>query len=1445
MYSLHGTFKTKMGLTAAVLLSLACPLTTLAAEKTYDGISRWGATEATEGDPITVNELNGWGSSATDPVHLTVGTKKTKNVTVHNYSAGEGSTTEVHGQNISFGGEYGDKQIGGFWVDTGTITIGDEDTKNISLTEMRGQKGAQITINGGSESLNLGKINAGQTIIRAGGANTGKVTVDSIGLWGNYHDDDQKVYGADVVIDGTRGITVNQDISAKMNSKLQLGTKSNKGDVQIRGKNEWGSSVSAENGSIVSITAGGKIGASGNVNAVNGNSTVTMQGAGIDIDGRVHATGSHYGDEKAPQISLTAEDSHGKRGNVNVQGLDVDNQGSITVKGDTVTIDDRKVKQQQDYSIHSANGSTVSIDSNTITMNKGVAFQGGGEMTLKGEKKVSIGSSTQWPYRSFDMTGGNLYVGGKEAETVLNGSVSMIAEYGKESTATIDGDKITINATITPDKFQNGSDRNQSLAIYDQDTDLTIGNDGTRSTVINGNLEFSGNKAVMYGNEITINGLRGKEEWPHPAAIKTDQPVQMSIGQAGTQQTNIVGYLDFMPENDYKNVQGNEIAIAGQNVILDNAGYDVMYAGNSKDVRIGSDFAGNTSENTVLKGTVKVSGLTKDGHFGIHGKHIILSDGASAEDNSTTDIEKDVTDSHDAFIALNGGDHPFTIGDDDSNVSVDGRVLSLSGDIDVNGKNIHIYEGTNKNQYVVLTHTNRINLGGDTTENLQLDGGFCAQGAAKGENGSALKGKNIVIHTADGHDAITTQSQNITVGGEVTDSIDINGRILSRSGDIDVNGKNIHLYDEANKNPYVAVTEQSSLNFGSDTTENLQIDGGFLARGGNDNGSALKGKNIVINASDGHDALLSWSQKISVGSNATDYLGINGEVFSHGYSAPISMQGKNVVITGKGEDEALLYTTGGQLDVDGDVIAIDGTQTKYAAEVNGGSMTIGHDGTHGMIKGDLENYGSMKIFLNGVDSVMDGNIEDWALEHPEGGEMGGVVLNLKDGAQWQFDGNPTVNTLDAVKGQIRFNPASTNQKLTTHLFNGDGATVAINSTGTSHNNDRLYVIGAHTGRTALQLHSLNNGKWTDGALGSILASVGNEQGSFYVPDQEDRLFFHHTDLGTYETRKGDQVTPRYNTDWYLKGFRKSATDDDGHHTHVVRQLAGLHNVNYQIWRDENDTLFKRLGDLHSPTSDHPEGIWVRSLGAEATRQDGSEFAATTRFHEYQVGWDVLQNHSDSERHYQGLGFFYTQGKGSYFGGYSDVRGMGLGLYDTHVKKDGQYLDLVLKGTHLSGHLHGIGQGEHLDNNAYSIGAEYGWKRAFGRGWFVEPQTQLTLGWLDGADLMLDNGVHYHEDDIRSAVGRAGLRLGYEGKDAQFFLKANWFHEFGGSSQLHLSDDEGALQLDEDYGDTWFEYGLGLTANLNKSSQLYADIEKSNTGTYHKKWGWDAGIRWMF
>ena len=91
----------------------------------------------------------------------------------------------------------------------------------------------------------------------------------------------------------------------------------------------------------------------------------------------------------------------------------------------------------------------------------------------------------------------------------------------------------------------------------------------------------------------------------------------------------------------------------------------------------------------------------------------------------------------------------------------------------------------------------------------------------------------------------------------------------------------------------------------------------------------------------------------------------------------------------------------------------------------------------------------------------------------------------------------------------------------------------------------------------------------------------------------------------------------------------------------------------------------------------------------------------------------------------------------------------------------------------------------------------------------------------------------------------GLRAGYEGSKAQAFLKANWYHEFGGSGQVHLRDDEGDLFLDRDYGDTWFEYGLGTSVQLAPAVQLYADVERSSGGEFRKDWSWDAGIRWNF
>ena len=779
------------------------------------------------------------------------------------------------------------------------------------------------------------------------------------------------------------------------------------------------------------------------------------------------------------------------------------------------------------------------------------------------------------------------------------------------------------------------------------------------------------------------------------------------------------------------------LAVQGKNVLLDNGDNRVLAAAGTKAVQIGNDpAAGDATENTVIQGGITLSGSP----LSIHGKNITLSEGMAPE-WGTSSIEEDNTGTHDALVIRHQADTPATIGDPDSTVSVDGRIISLNGDVAVNGKDIHLYEGTKKNQYVVAT-----------------------------------------------------------------------------------TGYNVSL--------------------GSDTTDQLSIDGGVLAMGGSSDGTmALKGRTITLDAKRGHNALQANNMPLDVGSDATRQVSINGEIFSAGEHAPIAVEGSTITLSGSGKEDALVYTTGGSVDVSADTLLVDGTTATYAAHTNGGSITLGKDGTHGLINGELQNGlgGTLVVNLTGADSAINGNIHDLNVE--QGGD-GTTTLNLTNGAQWNFDKDSSVTTLEAKNGTIAFDPSSTNQKLLTRDMDGTGATVQINSTGTSHDNDRLYIRGSHTGRTELLLNP-TSGSWSDGALGSVLVSVGDEQGSFYVPSREKTLFFHHTDLGTYERKNGDNVTDGYNTDWYLKGFRTTETDENGQHTHFVQNMGSARGVKYQIWRDGFDILFKRLGDLHSQSADHPEGVWARIQGTRDGRQAG-EFSFGTQNHTYQVGYDRLLGQNAKERHYQGIGLEYNRGHGFWQGGTSDVSGFALGLYDTHVKPDGQYWDFVVKGQHLSDDVYGgYGARTTLDNNGFSAGVEYGYKRKNRQGWFAEPQAQFTLGWLKGAGAVLSNGVQDEENDIHSAVGRAGLRAGYEGRRAQFFVKADWFHEFGGRGDVRFTDDEGTLKLAQDYGDNWFEYGFGMAMQLAPNSQFYLDAEKSSSGSYHKKWSWDAGVRWTF
>ena len=108
-----------------------------------------------------------------------------------------------------------------------------------------------------------------------------------------------------------------------------------------------------------------------------------------------------------------------------------------------------------------------------------------------------------------------------------------------------------------------------------------------------------------------------------------------------------------------------------------------------------------------------------------------------------------------------------------------------------------------------------------------------------------------------------------------------------------------------------------------------------------------------------------------------------------------------------------------------------------------------------------------------------------------------------------------------------------------------------------------------------------------------------------------------------------------------------------------------------------------------------------------------------------------------------------------------------GLYPRPLRyaslKNGQYLDLSLKGSRYENEFGYTGLGRFIDGQSnstgFSFGAEYGYKKKDEKGWFVEPQAQVVLGHFRNDAFTDSNGVHVEGESLNTALGRIGARLG--------------------------------------------------------------------------------------
>ena len=319
--------------------------------------------------------------------------------------------------------------------------------------------------------------------------------------------------------------------------------------------------------------------------------------------------------------------------------------------------------------------------------------------------------------------------------------------------------------------------------------------------------------------------------------------------------------------------------------------------------------------------------------------------------------------------------------------------------------------------------------------------------------------------------------------------------------------------------------------------------------------------------------------------------------------------------------------------------------------------------------------------------------------------------------------------------------------------------------------------------------------------------------------------------------------------WIITGAKElgeggSQVSDAGK-TIINMSRANYNNAIYM------DRLNKRMGEARYINGEEDEGMWVR-LRHDRIGKDEQFRSQNTM---YEVGYDQKQECDNGERRI-GMAIDYMDGKTSYTGiaGDGDIKRYGLWLYDTWLGNKGHYVDYVAKWGHLENDFDIMAKstGEKItgdySNNVFSISAEYGRKKEMGNDWYFEPQAQVQLARVTGADYETSQGTKVSVDGINSLIGRAGFRLGKDfgtKKQNTVYLKADVLHEFLGEQDMYVRDNTfNGSQTFENEG-TWYDIGFGFAAKMSKNSYAFMDFEKSFGNDNEETYQINVGMQWSF
>ena len=919
----------------------------------------------------------------------------------------------------------------------------------------------------------------------------------------------------------------------------------------------------------------------------------------------------------------------------------------------------------------------------------------------------------------------------------------------------------------------------------------------------------SGDSLFAYGAKLTVEGSKIDVEGA-AAAVYANKGSEVLIGSSST---------------DYVRLDGKVYGVRN--------GTDSSLVVNAKEINIGTTIS-DSNKNLISVFGQNNGQIT----IGQNAQTIKIQTQTASTSTSNSSVISGIKALSGANITLGNSevneiDIKTIFSNNATGIWAEGKESAPDSSIEAAAKNIFITtEAGHQASGISALHGGDISIGAEDSliSLTTISTGTQTEDALSSANGIQ------VYSSLDNHSSLTMIGTNIT--SNATGNIEAVGAYIGTNGTLNIGTKET---DQVLIKAINTQSNPSSRAFGIwvDNTAEWKKNGGQ---------ANITGQNVSIYAEGGTD-----TRAIHVASNDLD----------PAKRSKLSIKADNIVIEAKSTNaernsSGISAMSAGDVSIEGNTIinadnaivargdasVVINKETQSTTQING-DISFSYDEATSGTGVDA----TVDITLSGENSYLEGQSKITGNPPQEKSDVKNFSMTMTQGGTWKVTGDSFVNHLNLQDA------GSVSLLKETGTFSADNLSMdgGVIQTSSAEQKVKVQTLKLSQNGGTLNASSVAN---QDGSISTATLSVGSvEEGQGgalnvnYFGINSDQITEENvSDLQAVqlaETADGIAMTEVVEEgDINGKWTRTTTADGQTNTTQAANtKLADYSSVNAMSlvqWRNEINHLTKRLGDLRA--SESAIGAWARVYGGESEWGSGDEISMdhTT----IQVGGDYRIN----PNLIVGGAFSYTDSDADLVNGSADGKSYSLAAYATYLTNTGSYLDVIGRYGYLKNDIHAGNMKLDTDSNAFSLSMEGGHTfRFLQERAYIEPQVELTYGFISGDNAKASNQVKIEQDDYQSLITRLGVRAGmnFPEKAGTVYATVSYSYDFLGEAEGKAIKNNLTSDLSEDLGGGWVTYGVGTQFQLGKQAYVYGELERTSGGDVENPYLFNVGLRWNF